>query len=97
MAIASSDSIRIGRVQMLQRVDIRAISLDEDEPRRIAHHAESHSFAVLCLRRDIDRRTGEQSSSSTVKIVDEHTFEGQHRLALAGALSDDIVNSRHVV
>ena len=37
LALASPTELRIGRIEDIQRVDIRAIPLEEDEPRRIAH------------------------------------------------------------
>lgn len=77
IAFASPDTLRIGKIQDIRRVDIRAVGLDEDEPRRIAHDSATKSFGVVCLRRDIDRKSGEQSTFGSFKIFDDQTFEGE--------------------
>ncbi|ORY81221.1 CPSF A subunit region-domain-containing protein [Leucosporidium creatinivorum] len=75
LALASPNDLRIGRIEDIQRVDIRAIPLDEDEPRRIAHDPKTRTFGVVCLRRDVNRETGEQTSVGSVKVFDDQTFE----------------------
>ncbi|KAI5474794.1 DNA damage-binding protein 1 [Pseudohyphozyma bogoriensis] len=74
LALASPTSLRIGRIEEIQRVDIRTIPLDEDEPARIAHDAREERFGVLCLRREIDRSSGVETTMAAFKVFDEKTF-----------------------
>lgn len=82
LALASPSGLRIGRIEDIQRVDIRAIPFDEDEPRKIAHDPKSRTFGVVCLRRDVNRVTGEQTSVGSVKVLDDQTFEGESTVPL---------------
>ncbi|SCV68143.1 BQ2448_264 [Microbotryum intermedium] len=75
IAFASSSEVRLGRIESVQHIDIRPISLEEDEPRKIVHSARAHSFGIACLRRDVDRVTGHQISSSSFKVLHDETFE----------------------
>ncbi|KAK4047115.1 hypothetical protein OIO90_006318 [Microbotryomycetes sp. JL221] len=70
IATATSSTVQIGRVDETQRMDIRTISLDEDEPRRISYSSQLDMFAVVCLKRDIDRSSGAQSSQGSVRFFD---------------------------
>ncbi|SGY17674.1 BQ5605_C015g07854 [Microbotryum silenes-dioicae] len=75
IAFASPSEVRLGRIESVQHVDIRPISLEEDEPRKIVHSVRARSFGVACLRRDVDRVTGRQKSSSSFKVLHDETFE----------------------
>ncbi|SCZ89850.1 BZ3500_MvSof-1268-A1-R1_Chr1-3g01617 [Microbotryum saponariae] len=75
IAFASPSEVRLGRIESVQHVDIRPISLEEDEPRKIVHSVRARSFGVACLRRDVDRVTGRQTSSSSFKVLHDETFE----------------------
>lgn len=61
----------------IRRVDIQAVPLEEEEPRRIAYDSRSDTFGVICLKRDVNRRSGEQTSSGSVKIFENSSFSGE--------------------
>lgn len=88
LALTTPTELRIGRIEDIQRVDIRAIPLEEDEPRRIAHDPVSKTYGVVCLRRDINRVTGEQSTVGSVKIFDDQSFKGALWLLSTGVYSN---------
>ncbi|KAL8286521.1 hypothetical protein RQP46_004538 [Phenoliferia psychrophenolica] len=75
LALASPAGLRIGRIEDIQRVDIRTVPFEEDGPQRIAHDASSSTYGVVCLRRDINRSTGEQTTRGSLKIIDAESFE----------------------
>ncbi|GJN94374.1 hypothetical protein Rhopal_007453-T1 [Rhodotorula paludigena] len=75
LAVASSTSLTLGRIDTIQQVDVRTVPLDEDEPRRIVHDSQSKTFCVVCARRDVDRQSGEQSTTGVVRLVNEDDFE----------------------
>ncbi|CEQ42082.1 SPOSA6832_03869, partial [Sporobolomyces salmonicolor] len=85
LAIASSTSLRLGRIDALQsqQLDIRTVPLDEDEPRRIAYDAENRTFCVLCSRRDVDRTTGETTTAGSVRLLSEENFSTRATAPLA--------------
>ena len=79
LAIATPTTVRIGRADDLRRVDIQAVPLEDEEPRRIAHDPQTDTFGVVCLRRDVNRQTGEQTSQGSVKVFENRTFAGEPR------------------
>ena len=76
LALASPAGLRIGRIEDIQRVDIRTVPFEEDGPQRITHDASKSTYGVVCLRRDINRSTGEQTTQGSIKILDDESFEG---------------------
>ncbi|GEM11024.1 DNA damage-binding protein 1 [Rhodotorula toruloides] len=75
IALVLRDGVQIGCIDTVQKVDVRTVPLDEDEPRRIVYDPVSRHFCVACSRRDIDRRTGERAITSVVRLVSEDSFE----------------------
>ncbi|KAK4702664.1 DNA damage-binding protein 1, partial [Phenoliferia sp. Uapishka_3] len=75
LALASPAGLRIGRIEDIHRVDIRTVPFEEDGPQRIAYDASSSTYGVVCLRRDINRSTGEQTTQGSIKILDAESFE----------------------
>ncbi|BGO95653.1 hypothetical protein NBRC10512_004328 [Rhodotorula toruloides] len=75
VALVSREGVQIGRMDTVQKVDIRTVPLAEDEPRRIVYNPVSREFCVACSRRDVDRRTGQQAVTSFVRLVSEDSFE----------------------
>lgn len=71
LALATASGIILGRLEAVQKVDIRAIPLDEDEPRKIAHDKDTSTYAVVCLRRDVDRQTGQLTHAGSVRFLDD--------------------------
>lgn len=74
--LASPETVRIGRIDSVDNLQIRNILLGEDQPRRIAYSADARAYGLLCVRETFDESTGAEISSSSFKIVDESTFEG---------------------
>ncbi|BGP03522.1 hypothetical protein JCM10021v2_007257 [Rhodotorula toruloides] len=75
VALVSREGVQIGRMDTVQKVDVRTVPLAEDEPRRIVYDPVSRKFCVACSRRDIDRHTGQQAVTSVVRLVSEDSFE----------------------
>ncbi|GAA5871751.1 hypothetical protein JCM8547_008132 [Rhodosporidiobolus lusitaniae] len=87
LALASPASLTLGRLALSssssgEGIDVRTIPLDEDEPRRIAHERKGRTLAVVCSRRDVDRESGEQTTTGRVRIVEEGEFETRATLTL---------------
>ncbi|GAA5939977.1 uncharacterized protein JCM15063_004361 [Sporobolomyces koalae] len=82
LALASVDRLQLGRIDAIDRIDIRTIPLDEDEPRRIAYDPELSTFAVLCAKRDVDRTSGSRSIESSIRFVAEATFATRSKIEL---------------
>ncbi|KAM0754809.1 DNA damage-binding protein 1b [Meredithblackwellia eburnea MCA 4105] len=82
LALASPDGLRIGRIEEIQRVDIRTVPFEDDGPQRIAYDSSTSTYGVVCLARDIDRRTGEQTTRGSIKVIDSNTFEELSHLPL---------------
>lgn len=77
--MASSTEIRIGRVDEVQKVQIKSIKLEGHQPRRIAYSSAWSAYGVICLKETYNRSTGREERTSSFKIVDESTFEGQFK------------------
>ncbi|KAK4046170.1 hypothetical protein OIV83_006279 [Microbotryomycetes sp. JL201] len=71
VAISDPTTVRIARLDDIRRMDVRTIPLDEEEPRRIAYSASLGVYAVLCLKRDVDRSSGRQTSDESVHFFSE--------------------------
>lgn len=83
LVLVSPETVRIGRIDDIQSLHIRDILLGEDQPRRIAYSAELRAYGLLCVRESFDRSTGAELSSSSFKIVDETSFEGERTCAFS--------------
>lgn len=82
----SPEEIRIGRIDQVQKVQIKTIKLEDDQPRRIAYSAALSAYGVVCLKEVYNRSTGKEERTSSFKIIDETTFEGTyHQLGLIGS------------
>ncbi|GAA5820215.1 hypothetical protein JCM10212_006784 [Sporobolomyces blumeae] len=96
LAVASPTSLRLGRIDAIQQVDVRTVPLDEDEPRRIAHDADTRTFAVLCSRRDVDRSTGSQMTASSLKLFSEEAFTPRGSVAFGPKEEGQCLTRVHV-
>lgn len=77
LAVATSEGVVIGQLDAVRQIDVRTVPLDEDEPRRIAHDPRRRIFGVVCSRRDVDRRTGSQTITSSVRFVRQEDYESE--------------------
>jgi DNA damage-binding protein 1 len=75
LVLVSSDGLRIGRVDSAEKLHVRTLSLDGEQPRRIAHSTSMRAYAVACVREEVDRATGEETRSGSLKFLDDATFE----------------------
>ncbi|GAA5877302.1 hypothetical protein JCM3774_001631 [Rhodotorula dairenensis] len=75
LAVATSEGVVVGQLDTVQQIDVRTVPLDEDEPRRIAHDPRRRIFGVVCSKRDVDRRTGSQFVTSSVRFVRQEDYE----------------------
>ncbi len=57
LAFESAGNLTIGRVDDIQKLHIRKIGLDEEQPRRIAYQPSSHSYVVLTIKQIIDEKS----------------------------------------
>lgn len=73
---ASGDSLFIGRIEQLQKLDIQTLRVGEETPRRICHSKEMKSYGVGFLKDTLDE-AGSVSRSSNFKVLDEDAFEGE--------------------
>ncbi|KWU45538.1 hypothetical protein RHOSPDRAFT_16259 [Rhodotorula sp. JG-1b] len=75
LAVATSEGVVLGQLDAVRQIDIKTVPLDEDEPRRIAHDPKRRIFGVVCSRRDVDRLTGSQTVTSSVRFVRQDDYE----------------------
>lgn len=47
-----------------------------DNPRRLEHDVGLHAFAVACVRTEAGRVGDDEPSSSSLKLLDDKTFDG---------------------
>ena len=76
LVLASPDFLKIGRVDELQKLQVKTLRLGEEAPRRIVHSTKLKAYGVVFLKESIDRKTGEVGRSSSFKILDDASFEG---------------------
>jgi DNA damage-binding protein 1 len=76
LVLVSGDGLRIGRVDSAEKLHVRTLSLDGEQPRRIAHSPSLGAYAVACVREEVDRVTGEETRTGSLKFLDDATFEG---------------------
>ena len=76
LVLAQSDGLRIGRIDDTQKLQIRTLTLDGDQPAAIAYSAANKAYGVVCLHEELDRKTGASSKTANLKILDGATFEG---------------------
>ena len=77
LAVATSEGVVLGQLDAVRQIDIKTVPLDEDEPRRIAHDPKRRIFGVVCSRRDVDRLTGSQTVTSSVRFVRQDDYESE--------------------
>ncbi|KIO29364.1 hypothetical protein M407DRAFT_169392 [Tulasnella calospora MUT 4182] len=65
----------IGCIGELNKLNVQTVPFGSDNPRQIAHHPALHAFAVGFCRSQVNRITGNQTFSSSLKILDATTFE----------------------
>jgi len=65
----------VGTVQDLDKMHIRTIPLGLDNPRCLDYDESLHAFAVACVRTEPGRVGDEESSTSSLKLLDDKSFE----------------------
>ncbi|KAI0754895.1 mono-functional DNA-alkylating methyl methanesulfonate N-term-domain-containing protein [Daedaleopsis nitida] len=73
-AIATSSSLVIGTVRVLDKMQIRTVPLGLDNPRKIAYLAEQQVFGVACTRTVPGRIGDVEETSGWFKLLDAHSF-----------------------
>mmetsp|Transcript_6838 Transcript_6838/g.17214 ORF Transcript_6838/g.17214 Transcript_6838/m.17214 type:complete len:1079 (-) Transcript_6838:121-3357(-) len=71
LSIASEGTLRIGTIDDIQKLHIRTVHLHE-MPRRIAHQAETHTFALATLQ--FTHVRGKEQETAFLRLVDDQTF-----------------------
>lgn len=74
LAVATTDGISLGQLDAIQQIDVKTVPLDEDEPRRIAYDEKRQLLGVVCSRHDVDRRTGQERTTSVVRLIRQEDF-----------------------
>lgn len=75
VGVVTSEGIRLGKIDSLEKIHISKIPLGGEQPRRIAHSKAMRAFGVVCVSQKVNQQTGELDKSSSVKIIDDVTFE----------------------
>lgn len=76
LVLASPEGLKIGRVDELQKLQVNTLRLGEEAPRRIVHSKRLRAYGVVFLKETVDRRTGEVARTSSFKVLDDATFDG---------------------
>lgn len=74
LAVATTEGISLGQLDTIQQIDVKTVPLDEDEPRRIAYDEKRQLLGVVCSRHDVDRRTGQERTTSVVRLIRQEDF-----------------------
>ncbi|KAH9812452.1 CPSF A subunit region-domain-containing protein [Melampsora americana] len=75
VGVVTSEGIRLGRIDSLENIHISKIPLGGEQPKRIAHSKAMRAFGVVCVSQKVNQETGELDKGSSVKIIDDVTFE----------------------
>ncbi|KAG8995013.1 hypothetical protein FRB90_000289 [Tulasnella sp. 427] len=73
--VLSRAGITIGSIGELNKLNVQTIPFGSDNPRQIAYHPSLHAFVVGFCRTEVNRITGDQTFSSSLRILDAATFE----------------------
>jgi len=73
LAFIQDETMVIGTIDQIQKLHIRTIPLGE-QPRRICHQKESHTFAVCTVSSDFES-TKDDNEINYVRLIDDQTFE----------------------
>lgn len=77
LLVSSADTLTIGRVEQLEKLDVQTLRLGEEAPRRVSYSRDMRAYGVGFLRETLDRTTGDITRASTFKILGEDSFEGK--------------------
>jgi len=75
LLLMTSSGCVIGKVQDLDKMHIRTVPLGLDNPRCLDYDESLHAFAVACIRNEPGRVGEEGTSSSSLKLLDDKTFD----------------------
>ncbi|EGG07768.1 uncharacterized protein MELLADRAFT_105631 [Melampsora larici-populina 98AG31] len=75
VGVVTSEGIRLGRIDSLEKIHISKIPLGGEQPKRIAHSKSMRAYGVVCVSQKVNQQTGELDKGSSVKIIDDVTFE----------------------
>ncbi|KAG8949792.1 hypothetical protein FRC04_008332 [Tulasnella sp. 424] len=73
--VLSRAAMTIGSIGELNKLNVQTVQFGSDNPRQIAHHPALHALAVGFYRTQVNRATGNQTFSSSLKILDATSFE----------------------
>lgn len=94
IVLMTPSGLRISRIDSLQKLHIQTIRLGNQAPRRIAHSRASKALGVIFLQERLSRSTGDIARSSSFKVLDETTFEGNLAASRTARVTEtDIVQS----
>ncbi|KAI9512431.1 CPSF A subunit region-domain-containing protein [Russula earlei] len=75
LLLMTSSGCVVGRVRDLDKMHIRTVPLGLDNPRSLDHDGSLHAFAVACVRNEPGRVGEEETSTSSLKLLDDKTFD----------------------
>lgn len=85
--MANADTLTIGRVEQLEKLDVQTLRLGEEAPRRVSYSRDMRAYGVGFLRETLDRTSGDITRASTFKILGEDSFEGRSEHPTGRAMS----------
>ncbi|KAI8986077.1 CPSF A subunit region-domain-containing protein [Trametes punicea] len=78
LAIATSSALLIGNVRGVDKMQIRAIPLGVDNPRKMAYHVAQQVFGIACTRTLPGRVGDDEDITGSFKLLDAHSFSQLH-------------------
>jgi len=74
VVLALNNEIRIGKLNPSEKMNSVKVSLGAEQPRRIAHSQEMKAYGVICVRLELDQKSGILQRIGSFKIFDDETF-----------------------
>ncbi|PLW31590.1 hypothetical protein PCANC_16226 [Puccinia coronata f. sp. avenae] len=75
IVLAFDEEIRIGKLNPNGKMNSVKISLGTEQPRRIAHSKKMKAYGVICVRLELDQKSGVLNRIGSFKIFDDETFQ----------------------
>ncbi|KAI0269851.1 CPSF A subunit region-domain-containing protein [Gloeopeniophorella convolvens] len=75
LLLATPSGLVVGSVRDIDKMHIRTVPLGLDNPRRLVYDERLRAFAVACVRNDPGRVGDIESSTSSLKLLDDKTFD----------------------
>ncbi|CED84730.1 Damage-specific DNA binding complex, subunit DDB1 [Phaffia rhodozyma] len=75
MLLATPTGVLFGKIDGTKRQNLQTIPFGTDNPYRIVYHPNIRAYGVAFIKTVLDRTKGQETMSSSFKVLDKDTFE----------------------